>query len=56
MAGCLRHVGGGWLNAFLRVAVGGVVGLGIYALVALALGLPELQAVRRRFSRFFPSR
>lgn len=50
------NVGGGWLNAFLRVAVGGVVGLGIYALVALALGLPELQAVRRRFSRFFPSR
>lgn len=44
-------LGTGWLSAFLRVAAGGLSGLGVYALIALALNLPELYAVRRRFSR-----
>jgi putative peptidoglycan lipid II flippase len=44
-------VGTGWLTSFSRVATGGIVGLGVYAVIALALGLPELHAVRRRFSR-----
>lgn len=36
----------GWLG---RLAAGGVAGLLAYALAALALRLPELEAVRRRF-------
>lgn len=45
------NVGTGWFTSFLRVAAGGLTGLGVYALLALALNLPELHALRRRFSR-----
>ncbi len=47
-----RHVGGDvGGGAAIRLIVGAIVGIGVYVGVLVALGAPELDFLRRRFSR-----